>query len=487
MKKKINIIWEKYHSMPVAAKAVIWFVACTLLQKCIAFITVPIFTRLMPTKEYGLYSTYLSWYSIITVFCTLNMHNCIYVNEYTKADTQKEKDFAAIPLLSLSVVITMIIFVVYLIFHGWLDKFIGMPFALTCLLFAQILFEPPVSFWSMQQRFEYKYVILVIRTIVMVILNAVLGIFFVTIAAQNEAIYRACSIVLVQIIFGGYFYLYFIKRANKVFSMHEWGHALKVQLPLLPHSLSLTLLSSADRIMITNMVSAEKSGIYSVAYSAGYVINILKSSIVDALRPWMYEKIKIKDYVSLKKTVNILMIFITLVTVAFTALAPEIIYIMAPKEYHEAIYVIPPIAASSFFTFLYQMFAVFGMYYEKTGKIMWASISGAALNLILNAICIPLFGYIAAAYTTLVCYMFFSFAHYIIMKKICKNEEIHEEVYDTKFIMMMSVIVIFESIGFTFVYTSDILRYIIIAVTMLIFIWKRKVFTENLKVMKKKK
>lgn len=486
----IQKLYRKYKKIPVAARAGLWFVACTMLQKCIAFITVPIFTRLMPTAEYGLYSTYLSWYSILTVFCTLNMHSVIYVNNYTKADSQKEKDDAAVPLLLLSAVLTIVLFVVYLIFHTWLDELIGMPFMLVCLLFAQILFEPPVSFWGMQQRFEYKYVILVARTISMVTLNAVLGILFVWLSSSNEAIARACSIVLVQVIFGGIFYVYFWKRAGKAFSTKGWKHALAVQLPLLPHSLSLTILSSSDRIMISNMVGAAQAGIYSVAYSAGYVVNVLKNSIVDALKPWIYQRIKDGNYAAIRKTINGVMILITLITAVFTAFAPEIIYIMAPSQYHEAVYVIPPVSASSYFTFLYNIFSIVGLYYEKTKKIMWASVSGAILNLLLNAICIPVFGYIAAAYTTLACYIFFSFAHYRIMKSICKANLNNMEVYDIRFIFLMSAVVIAFSIVFTLTYSNVLIRYGIILILVAIILVKRKALfgiIKELKSGKKKK
>lgn len=483
----IQQLYSRYKKIPVAARAGLWFVACTMLQKCISFITVPIFTRIMPTEEYGLYSTYLSWYSILTVFCTLNMHSVVYVNDYTKANTQREKDEAAVPLLSLSTLLTIVIFIVYVVFHSWLDKLIGLPFALVCLLFAQILFEPPVNFWSMQQRFEYKYVILVARTIAMVILNAALGIAFVCLASSNEAIARACSIVLVQVIFGAIFYVYFWKRAGKAFSTKGWKHALEVQLPLLPHSLSLTILSSSDRIMISNMVGVAKAGIYSVAYSAGYVVNVFKNSIVDALKPWIYQKIRDKNYRAIRKTVNSVMILVTLISAVFTAFAPEVIYIMAPAQYHEAIYVIPPVSASSYFTFLYNIFSIVGLYYEKTKKIMWASVSGAILNLVLNAICIPIFGYIAAAYTTLVCYMFFSFAHYLIMKSICKTYLDNVEIYDIKFILLMSAIMVALTVVFTLTYSHSIVRYGVICVLAVIIFVQRKALIGTVKELKSSK
>ncbi len=461
-----------------------------MLQKCIGFITVPIFTRLMPTSEYGLYSTYLSWYSILTVFCTLNMHSVVYVNQYTKANTREEKNATAVPLLSLSAVLTILLFCIYVVFHKYLDNVIGLPFTLTCLLFAQILFEPPVNFWSMQQRFEFHYIKLVARTISMVVLNAVLGIAFVWIANKDEAIARACSIVLVQAIFGGIFYVYFWRRGKAVFSTRGWKHALDVQLPLLPHSLSLTVLSSSDRIMIKNMVNAAKAGVYSVAYSAGFVVNVFKNSIVDSLRPWIYQKIKEQDYISIKKTVNVVMVLVALISIVFTAFAPEIIFIMAPSQYHEAVYVIPPVAASSYFTFLYNVFSVVGLYYEKTKKIMIASVSGAALNLLLNFICIPVFGYIAAAYTTLVCYMFFSFAHYMIMRSICKRELGDTQLYDIRFILLLSVLMVASSLVFTVAYKYVVVRYIIIVVMVTIMFIKRGIFIStwrDLKKCKKKK
>ncbi len=45
---------NRYRAIPIAAKASIWFIVCSVLQKCISMITLPIFTRLMSTEQYGL-------------------------------------------------------------------------------------------------------------------------------------------------------------------------------------------------------------------------------------------------------------------------------------------------------------------------------------------------------------------------------------------------------------------------------------------------
>lgn len=479
--------YNKYLNIPIAARAALWFVICTMLQRCISFVTVPIFTRLMPTAEYGIYSTYLSVYSIMTVICTLSMEKCAYINGIAKAETEEEKNQLAIPLLSLSEVITIGIFILYLIFRNWINSLVHLPTALMCLAFAQVLFEPPVIFWSTKQRFEYKYIQMVGMTIGMVVANAVLGIVFVIISSNNQALARVFSIVLVQIIIGGICYIFFFRRAKCVFRVEDWKHTLNLQLPLLPHSLSLTILSSSDRIMINSMVGAAQAAVYSVAYSCGYVVTTLKNSIVSAMTPWIYEKIKEKDYDSISTITKPIMLLVAMMTFAFIAFAPEIVFILAPAEYHEAIYVIPPVAASSFFTFMYNMFSNVSFYYEETKKIMVASITGALMNLLLNAICIPIFGYVAAGYTTLACYIMFTIAHYLIMKKISVINEIGSNMFDMRYIITLSILVLMATIAFSFIYSYTLIRYIILLIIICFMLYKRKLFLDTLRLIKRKK
>lgn len=482
----IRKYYRKYLNISVAARAAMWFVVCTVLQRCISFVSVPIFTRLMPTAEYGLYSTYLSVYSIATVVCTLSMEKCVYINGIAKASSEKEKDDLAIPLLSLSGVLTVVLFIVYLIFHNQINGLLKLPTTLMCLVFAQVLFEPAVVFWSTKQRYEYKYIALVALTIGMVVANAALGILFVVLSKTNQAVARVFSIVIVQVIIGCICYIYFFRKAGAIFRCKDWKHTLHVQVPLLPHSLSLTVLSSSDRIMINSIVGTTQAAIYSVAYSCGYVVTTIKNSIVSAMTPWIYEKMKKKDYVSIRLITKPIMLLITLMTFAFIAFAPEIVYLLAPKEYHEAIYVIPPVAASSYFTFLYNMFSNVSFYYEETKKIMFASISGAILNLILNGICIPIFGYVAAGYTTLVCYMMFTVAHYFIMKTISRKEGITEDIFDMKFILIVSATVLVITTAFSFIYSSTIIRYSVLLLLLGVIVLKRRYFFDTLKVIKEK-
>ena len=54
MKEKIRKLITTYHDVPIQMKASLWFVLSTVLLKGISFITVPIFTRIMDTDQYGI-------------------------------------------------------------------------------------------------------------------------------------------------------------------------------------------------------------------------------------------------------------------------------------------------------------------------------------------------------------------------------------------------------------------------------------------------
>ena len=55
----MNKIKKIYKNMSLPAKASIWYMLCSVLQKGISVITTPIFTRILSTEQYGLVSIYL--------------------------------------------------------------------------------------------------------------------------------------------------------------------------------------------------------------------------------------------------------------------------------------------------------------------------------------------------------------------------------------------------------------------------------------------
>lgn len=478
----LNKFIAKYKKMSVVAKAAIWFTFATILQKGISFFTVPIFTRIMTTEQYGQFSVYLSWISILTILGGMDFHTCIYINNLAKIDDPREEAKLAVSLINLSCITTGIWFIIYLFAIEFWNDFLGMSTPMVILMFFEVFFIPVVNLWSTKQRYMYKYKKLVTWTIGQVSLNAALGIIFVLLVSiENQAVARVFSIMLVQLIFGLILIMSFILKAKKVIVSKWWKKAMQLHIPLLPHSLSLSILSSADRVMINSMIGATETALYSVAYSASMVINLIKLSITQAMTPWIYECIRNKKYDSVKKNCNLVMLGVMFMSFFFILFAPELIWIVGGNQYYNAIYVIPPVAASVFFTFLYSIFSTVEFYFEKTKEIMYASVGAAVLNLILNTIFIKQCGYIAAGYTTLVCYLFLSFAHYYVMKKTVSEKLGDLDLFDVKFIIGLGLVVIISTVFFSVLYSYTMIRYLMILISLAIAYIKRKMIFSMVK------
>ena len=132
------------------------------------------------------------------------------------------------------------------------------------------------------------------------------------------------------------------------------------------------------------------------------------------------------------------------------------------------------------------MFSIIEMYYEETKKVMVASIAAAILNVILNALLIPVYGYIAAAFTTLICYIFLAVFHYFMAKKVLRQHNMTMGIFDGKMTAGISLILLLSLIAFEYLYTKTVLRYLVVAVILLLMVLKRKYFYSLLRTVRKK-
>ena len=196
---------------------------------------------------------------------------------------------------------------------------------------------------------------------------------------------------------------------------------------------------------------------------------------------------KARDFKKLSSITNFLLIMLGVMVFMFSAIAPEFIRIFATEEYYEAVYLVPVISLSSYFTFLYCLFANVEFYFEKNKFITVASVIGAAANVILNYLLLPVFGYYAAGYTTLFCYILFSVSHYIFMRIVCREKIDGERIYNGNHIFVISVTVVFATIGLTALYNHILIRYCLLAAAVVICVIKRKTIINNLKMIKEKK
>ncbi len=462
---------EKYKNMPPRVKASFWFFVCAFLQKGITVITTPIFTRLMTAAEYGQYNVFNSWLGILTVFVTLKLASGVYLQGMVKYEERRDEYSSS--MQGLNLILILFWTVIYLLFSDFWNALFSLTTVQMLAMLVMIWTTEVIAFWAAEQRIKLKYKALVIVTAIGSIAKPAVGVFFV-LNAEDKVTARILGIALVELVVYTAFFFVQLRQGKKFFDKVFWKHALMFNIPLIPHYLSTTVLSNSDRIMIESMVNAETAGIYSLAYSISHAMILFNTALLQTINPWLYKKIKDREIEDIKRIAYPSFIGIAVVNIFLIAFAPEVVAAFAPAEYGDAIWVVPPVSMSVFFMFMYTFFASFEFSFEKTKYIAVATVSAAILNIVLNYIFIDVFGYYAAGYTTLLCYMIYAFAHYMFMRRICRDNLDNNQPYSVK--VLLGITLSFMTLGFVFLFTYNytVLRYSLILCLILVLVIKRK-------------
>ena len=448
----MNSLVCKYKKLPVQVKASFCFLICSFLQRAVYMLTTPIFTRILSTSEYGQLGVFNSWYHVAIVIIPVCLSASMHTQGLVKFS--EERDVFTSSLMGLVTLLVLIWCVIYFAFRSFWNETMGLTtIQMICLLFRTWTFSV-IGFWGNEQRVNYEYRRLVIVSIIVSVVQPLVGIILVLVA-RDKVTARIVGITMVELVAYSWMFIISVKRGKTLYSKRFWKYGILINLPLLPHYISSTVLSSADRIMIRDMVGYNEAGIYDLAYSAALVMSMFNSALLATLTPWMFRKIKERKEIEIAPVAYGTVGIIALANLLMILFAPEVVMIFAPKPYYAAVGAIPPVAMSVFFMYCYGLFSRFAFYKEKTAYIMIASVGGAVLNIALNYIFIPVFGYIAAGYTTLFCYIVYSICHNIFMNKVCGG------VRPFSGRKILSIAALFLLIGFMLLFTYDypLIRY----------------------------
>lgn len=457
--------------MPPAVRSSVWYSICNFLQRGIALITVPVFTRLLTPEEYGVCNVYFAWVEIIIVFTSLQIPYEGLNNGLIRYE--KDKDGYTSAMAGLILVMTAVGAGVYLVLDKWIDPIIGLGKPLMCLMLIQLLFNPPLMLWMNRERFDFRYRGPAAVVLISTVLNPTISILAV-LHTPFRAEARVIGSVAVQSFFGFVVLLILFYRGKTFFRKEYWKFAVGFNFPLLFHYLSQLILNQSDRVMINYYEGSGKAAVYSMAYTAAAIMQLLVSAVNGSFTPWMYRKLKGKAYHEIRHMIAILCLVIAAATLAMSAFAPDLIKIMATEEYREAIWIIPPVSASVFFCFLYTLFANMEMYYDENRGIPLVSVICSSANLILNAVFIPRYGYMAAGWTTLVCYMGMMLFHYLLLRRICRKKRMQGMVLPQMPVFSVSLGVIVLTFLILGIYRFGYFRYIVPVLEIFVLLVFRK-------------
>lgn len=436
-----------------------WYLVSNILVKGLSVISTPIFTRLMSKSEYGEFANFTSWESLLFIIISLQLHATV---PRAKYDFKGRIDQYLCSITVLSNAVALCLYIIVETNKSFFEIFLGMDIIYIRVLFLYLFFAPSFSFLQIKHRIFGKYKSFVLFSISSAFIRVLVSVILV-ILMQNKFLGRLIGYVVPMVILYFVIWSYTLIRGRKP-SIECMKYAFVIAIPLIFNALAGNVLSTSDRIMIKQMVGAEETATYTVPYTASTILNLIWTSLNQAWTPWLYDRMHegnlkiIND--SSKWYFGVYAIFI----IPVLLITPEIVLILAGSAYYEARYIMPPIIVGCVFQFIYGMYVNIETFEKKTWLIVIGTLGAAVTNIILNLIFIPKCGYFAAAYTTLVGYLFLMLFHFLSVRKLGK----YNGIYNMKFIGSVVFGVFLLHFICMFLYRYIFVRYIILILYLIV-------------------
>lgn len=397
----------------------------TVLTRAVNLISIPIFTRLLTTSEYGSVDFFFSVTNMLYMILGFAAYGIV---ERGILDFKENSEQYMSATMNITLINTVIVSLFANVFYHLLNRivFVDRCTMNIMILYSYMLFI--VSYKNMELNYQFQYKRNMYYTLSILITNVALSVIFITVGFFDSAYWdRIFGALFPTVIVGTATFLLYQKKGGWSFKKKYIVYTLKYAFPLLPHNLSLLLLSNADRIMIKNYFGTSCAAIYAVAYTTGILLVVASEGVNKIYLPVFFRKMTANAYRDIRYYQMFVVLGMCMVTSLVFCISPELIYIFGGNKYTEGQQLINWIVLATFINFLYTtIYYNIEYYYKKTMLIAVGTIISTIINIMLNVVFMPIYGYRFGAASTVISYMFLLFMHMIIVKKTIKNSLVQD-------------------------------------------------------------
>lgn len=415
-------------------KAGIGYTVANVLIKGIAFLTLPIFSRVLDTHDFGVYNVFVAYDAILYCVVGFALHSSVRsanwqfpgkIDEYVSS-------ISIIYILNMALLILLAA-----VFGTQLSALMGLDAIVIACLVVHSFGSALVTLYNARVSLQYSYKKYMAVAAASSLGNVALSLILVfTLFHSQRYLGRILGATVALAILSVVLIALFWKRAKPRINLTFWKFGMRYSLPVVPHGLSQVVLSQFDRLMVNYMVSTEAAGVYGLAANLMIVLNVLTDSISTVWSTWFYETMEGEsaDKATATKRLmaeqleercakvqsrgDVFMRAFAVLAIGIMAVAPELVWILGGDAYMDGTYCAFGMVLSGFCVFIYNLIVIGEYYKQDTRSIMVATMGAAAINFALNLFAIQAFGYIAAAYTTLVSYVLYVSFHWRVSERL---------------------------------------------------------------------
>ncbi len=207
-------------------------------------------------------------------------------------------------------------------------------------------------------------------------------------------------------------------------SRHELGVQARYGIGAVGIGAAYYVLDSVDRLLLNRLTSLTDVGIYSLGYRLGMLIHVV--FILPFSQIWSPMRLEYRTEGSAPELFKLMLTYYWMIgllaTVGVGMFAREMVSVVGSAEYHAAYRVVPIIMLS------HLVYGVVGVidngiiFSRKLGYQVVIFAGGMLLNIGLNLLLIPRWGYMAAAWVTLVSYIAVALAAFVVSNRLYRME-----------------------------------------------------------------
>ena len=205
-------------------------------------------------------------------------------------------------------------------------------------------------------------------------------------------------------------YLFFKLEINKYLSLSSVNkktllNELKYSIPLIPNQLSLWVMNSSDRLIVSFILGTAANGILAVSHKFPAIFmtffNIFQLAWHETGTVHFFDKDR-DDFFS--KTIEEIMLLFSTLCMCIIIVLPIVFNLFVNSSYNEAYYNIPIYLIASLLNVMVGLLGVVYVATKKTFEIAKTTIIAALINIIVNIILIKYIGLYAASISTFMGY-----------------------------------------------------------------------------------
>lgn len=384
--------------------------------KLIAFFLLPLYTSLLSTTDYGLCDLLITIATFLTPFITLLMEESMF-RFLIDCKTNQEKE----KIISQTILYTLVSCLIFTFLYIIINLFIKIKFSF--LLYLYIISNVLVGLRNAITRGLGKIklfaLINFISSLIIILLNIIL-IYFLHKGVGSLLI----SFIIANLLTSLYIFLYF-KIYNyislKSYDKNKMKEMLKYSYPLVPNSISWTVVNLSDRIVISSVLGAASNGIYSISYKFPSIMDTFYGFFYSAWKESAAKTIKDSDsekfYISVFSTLKSIMWSIVLMMII---ILPFCFNILVKNEFRTSYLYIPILLIAMYFSNMAGFFGGVFSAYKDTKVMGITTIIGAIVNFVVDLSLIYFIGIWAAAISTLASTVIIYYYRFIKTKKYLK-------------------------------------------------------------------